>query len=180
MPPPSHLNGTGLETKGRMEVGEDPFLLRVPYKPLEKCCIPFPWCRAQWVWRSEWQRAQLLSNDPFLQEPVSGLQQTTIRSEGGDNFLRFLASACFYISCLLPLTLPRPLQGFHLLTAFQSLCEGDTTWCQVQVVRMMILFREQGKQCIVSAVFLISLNDILLLNNGKLLFPDRINSIYRL
>lgn len=39
---------------------------------------------------------------------------------------------------------------------------------------MMILFREQGKQCIVSAVFLISLNDILLLNNGKLLFPDRI------
>ena len=123
---------------------------------------------------SEWQRAQLLSNDPFLQEPVSGLQQTTIRSEGGDNLLRFLASACFYISCLLPSTLPRPLQGFHLLTAFQSPCEGDTTWCQVQVVRMMILFREQGKQCIVSAVFLISLNDILLLNNGKLLLPDRI------
>ena len=43
------------------------------------------------------------------------------RYRGGDNPLQFLASASIYICCLLPSTLPRPLQGFDLLTSFQSL-----------------------------------------------------------
>ena len=39
-----------------------------------------------------------------------------------------------------------------------------------------MIFREQEKHCIVSAIFLISLNGTSLLNNGKLLFPDNILS----
>ena len=38
-----------------MRWGKDPFVA-ILHKPLEKCCVPFLWSRAQRAWKSKWQR----------------------------------------------------------------------------------------------------------------------------
>ena len=105
--------------------GKDPFVA-ILHKPLEKCCIPFLWSRAQRAWKSKWQRG---NNSHLMtltyKSPLLGCSNhfslfCPVRYKGGDNSLKFLASTSIYICCLLHQLLPRPLQGFDLLTAFQS------------------------------------------------------------
>ena len=82
--------------------------------PLQCSCLENPrdggaWWAAVYGIAQSWTRLKRLSSC------------TSSRYKGGDNSLKFLASASIYLCCLLPSTLPRPLQGFDLLTSFQSL-----------------------------------------------------------